>query len=195
MADVVKTQTQLLNLMVVGATGATTVQTLRDFVVSVTAGATGGGVGPVLTTGATGATGPQGATGAASSVPGATGSTGPSGSAGSNGATGATGPQPGANKTTLSYSSTVNIDMTGLSVQIIALTGDLTLTTSNKSATAGPILVKLTGDSVDRTLTLPSWNAINALPATVPANKVVYINLICYSTTDASIDATTVVQA
>ncbi len=99
MADVVKTQSELLAGMVVGATGATIVQTLRNFVVSTTAGVAGGGVGPVLVTGATGATGPQGSTGATgiNGATGATGSqggqgdTGPGGNAGAPGATGATG--------------------------------------------------------------------------------------------------------
>ncbi len=95
MADVVKTQSELLALMPLGATGATTLQTLRDFVVSVTAGVAGGGVGPVLTVGATGATGAQGATGAASTVPGATGATG-AGTQGNTGATGAASTVPGA---------------------------------------------------------------------------------------------------
>jgi len=331
MPDVVKTQSELLALMVVGATGATTVQTLRDFVVSTTAGVAGGGVGPALITGATGATGPQGATGAASSVPGATGATGAAGSAGSAGATGATGPagsagavggtgatgaastvpgatgatgpassvpgatgatgaqgaagavgiswqgawnpaityaigdgvsdlgssyiaiatslnldpasnpgewsllaqkgstgatgaqgatgaagsagsqgatgatgagntgatgpQAGATKQSITYASTIDIDLSATAaIRYVSLTGDLTLTTSNRNSARPPVLVRLLGDTVDRALVTPAWNAINAIPSTVPANKVVLINLICYGADDADIDATSMTQ-
>ncbi len=109
MPDQVLNQAQLLNGMIVGATGATLVQTLRNFVLSTTAGASGGGVGPALTVGATGATGASstgatGATGAASTVPGATGSTGATGAAstipGATGATGAASTVPGATGST-----------------------------------------------------------------------------------------------
>jgi hypothetical protein len=91
---------------------------------------------------------------------------------------------------TLTYAGTVDIDFaTLLGIQKITLTGDLELTTSNRAASRR-VLILLIGDSVDRALTLPSWDWFTAPPTTLTANKKALLDLTCTGTTDASIIAT-----
>lgn len=95
----------------------------------------------------------------------------------------------------LSYGSgTVTLDFTSNNLQTLALTGNLTLNTSNlASGRAKQVLI--TADSSARTLTFPSWIWLGSTaPASIAASKTALLTLISTSTTDGAVYATWVVQ-
>lgn len=94
--------------------------------------------------------------------------------------------------TTLSYAASVALDF---SVDLptyrsIALTGNITLTTSNLGA-GRRLEVRLAADGSSRTLTFPgTWKFIgSAVPASLDANKTAVLSLVSWGTTDANVTA------
>lgn len=80
----------------------------------------------------------------------------------------------------LTYAATVSLDFLGASVQILALTGNVTLSTVNR-AVGRSIQVILQAGSAARTITWESgWKAYGAaLPTTLAANKEMMLSLVC----------------
>lgn len=97
----------------------------------------------------------------------------------------------------ITYAATVTLDMAALNGQVnsIALTGDLTLATSNL-AVGQEVELRLVGDSSPRVLTFPTdWRFQGTKPANIPANKVARLSLQVFGTTNAGVDAVCTVQS
>jgi hypothetical protein len=77
----------------------------------------------------------------------------------------------------------------------IALTGNLTLTTSNL-ASGRAKFIRLTADASTRTLTFPAgWTFLNSTaPGTLAAGKTALLFLIAFGTTDSTVVASYAVQ-
>ena len=76
----------------------------------------------------------------------------------------------------LGTSGTVDLDMAALtgSIQTIAVSGDITFTTSNRAAGRTVTLVLTEGGTASRSLTFPSWVFVGAAaPAAIDDQKVV----------------------
>lgn len=159
-------------------------------------GATGesgsaGATGIAGAAGAAGAIGPQGPAGS-NGAAGATGATGPTGPQGPTGLTGPAGPAP--THSTLTYAATVNIDFDSDDYRSLALTGNVTFTTSNRAAPKS-VTIKILADGSIRSFTFPSWIFVGAAaPASIAANKTAVLSVTCFGTTDALIVATYFVE-
>lgn len=98
--------------------------------------------------------------------------------------------------TALSTTGTVTLDMSALhaTYQKIALTGNLTLATSNRADGEWVTLILAAGGS-SRTLAYPAWIALGAsLPTTLAAGKTLVVTVRFTDTTDAAAVATASVQ-
>lgn len=96
--------------------------------------------------------------------------------------------------TTLTYAGTTDIDLDAPAFRTLALTGNVTFTTSNKAA-GKSVTVKILADSSVRTFTFPAWIFVGAAaPASIAANKTAILTLTAFSTTDASIVAAYAVE-
>lgn len=93
------------------------------------------------------------------------------------------------------YAASVEVDFTGAMLQQIGtLTGNLTLTTSNRAAGRRATVV-IRADGSSRTLTFPGWTWLGAAaPASIAANKTGLLELISTGTDDASVLARWTVQ-
>lgn len=98
--------------------------------------------------------------------------------------------------TTLAYAASVAIDFdAGTDQRSISLTGNLTLTTSNRGVNKSA-LIRLVADGSARTLTFPAgWIFITDKPASIAANKTGQLVLLCYGSADTDIIAAWAVQA
>ena len=98
-------------------------------------------------------------------------------------------------QTTLTYAATTDIDLTVVGIRTLALTGNVTFTTSNRAAGRRASL-KIAADSSTRTFTFPAgWVFVGAAaPANIAANKVARLTLECYGTADTDIIAAYAVQ-
>jgi hypothetical protein len=86
---------------------------------------------------------------------------------------------------TITYASTVDLDLAVLDGQVneIELTGALELTASNLAKGRQTGLLLDPGAS-ERTITFPvDWRPVGAKPATIPANKIARLTLECWDTT------------
>ena len=96
-------------------------------------------------------------------------------------------PSTNFNHGTLSYASTVNLDMSTLAglYRTLSLTGNLTFTTSNRAA--GRIVVlRLICDATQRNLTFPAdWKFIGTKPSNIAASKTGILTLTFFGSTDA----------
>lgn len=89
----------------------------------------------------------------------------------------------------LTYAGTTNIDLAAALTQTLALTGNLTLTTSNRAA-GRRVSVVITADASLRTLTFPAWKFLGAAaPADIAAGKTGLLELHSTGTTDAAVIA------
>lgn len=90
-----------------------------------------------------------------------------------------------AEQATISYSGTTNIDLDKAAVQKISLTGNLTLTTSNRK-TGASVDIILACDATPRNLTFPAWKFMNsAAPASIAASKTAYLSVYFSGTNDS----------
>lgn len=116
---------------------------------------------------------------------------GPPGLQGNPGPTGPTGPAWAPVASDLDYGlGTVNLDFSGAQFQTVALTGDLTLTTSGLAGARTKTL-RIVADGSSRNLTFPgTWTFVgSAAPASIGANKVALLSLTSFGTTDANVVA------
>lgn len=90
---------------------------------------------------------------------------------------------------TTAYSATTDIAMT-TTLQTVTLTGNITFTTSGKSA-GRYTTVRVICDASNRTLTFPgTWVWVGSVaPSTLIASKVGLLSLTCFGTTDADVIA------
>lgn len=87
---------------------------------------------------------------------------------------------------TLTYAATVDLDMTALAgaFRTITLTGNITFTTSNRSA-GEMVTLRIICDGTQRTLTFPvGWRFIGPKPANITASKVAVLTVMLFGTAD-----------
>jgi hypothetical protein len=97
---------------------------------------------------------------------------------------------------TITYASTVNLDLAVLHGQVntITLTGPLTLTTSNLANGRVTGLRLIPGASA-RNLTFPAdWKFVSAKPASLPADKIARLTIEAHGTTNADVIAAIAIQ-
>jgi hypothetical protein len=96
----------------------------------------------------------------------------------------------------LGTTGTVNLDLAAIvgTVQTIAATGAITFTTSNR-ADGRWFELRIDANGGARTLAWPAWVSFgSALPTSLASGKVLRVAISCTGTTDASIDATSVLS-
>jgi len=160
-----------------------------------------GATGPVGPQGLTGEPGPPGADGPAGSA-GPPGADGPAGAVGATGATGATGPQGptgpagSSSHSVLTYSATTDIDFSLDDYRTLSLTGNVTFTTSNRSAPL-TVSIRIIADGTPRTFTFPAgWTFVGGIaPASIAASKVGILTMTCFGVNDSDIVAAYAVQS
>jgi hypothetical protein len=97
---------------------------------------------------------------------------------------------------TITYASTVDLDLATLTGQVntITLTDALTLTTSNLANGRTTGLRLIPGDTT-RTLTFPAdWVFVSAKPASLPANKVARLTIEAHGTANSDVIAAIAIQ-
>jgi hypothetical protein len=100
--------------------------------------------------------------------------------------TSADGLQPALSFAVITYGATTNLDLASLDGQYrtITLTGDITFTTSNRTA-GRTVVIRLLPGASDRTLTFPvDWVFVSTKPATLAANKTAVLSLTFFGTAD-----------
>lgn len=91
--------------------------------------------------------------------------------------------------TVLTYAATTDIDLDLATFRTLALTGDVTFTTSNK-ATGKTVTIKILADSSVRNFTFPAWIFVGAAaPASIAANKTAILTITAFGTADTDIVA------
>lgn len=101
--------------------------------------------------------------------------------------TSAAGVLPATSYAAITYAATVNLDLAALDGQYrtISLTGDLTLTTSNR-ATGRTTVIRIIADASQRTLTFPTdWKFLGTKPANIAASKTGVLSLTFFGTADS----------
>jgi hypothetical protein len=97
----------------------------------------------------------------------------------------------------ISYAGSVALDFSSAAktTQTIALTGNLTITSSNL-ASGRAKFIRLTADASTRTLSFPAgWTFLNSTaPGSLPAGKTALLFLIAFGTTDSTVVASYAVQ-
>jgi hypothetical protein len=86
----------------------------------------------------------------------------------------------------ISYAASVTLDMSALAggYRTIALTGDLTLATSNR-ASGRQVTLRLTCDATQRTLNFPAgWTFIGSKPSTIAALSTVVLSITFFGTAE-----------
>lgn len=96
---------------------------------------------------------------------------------------------------TLTYGASVALDFSAEAIQTLSLTGDVELTTSNRSA-GRRLEVRLVADGTPRTLTIPAWKWVGgAAPASLAAGKTGVLQLRCFGANDTDIVASYLVES
>jgi hypothetical protein len=93
---------------------------------------------------------------------------------------------------TLTYAASVALPFASgaaAPIQILALTGNVTLTTSNLTA-GGTMRVVISADASSRNFTFPAWRFIgSAAPASIAASKIGILTLVSTTTADTGVIA------
>lgn len=99
----------------------------------------------------------------------------------------AAGLTPATSYAAITYAASVALDLSALDGQYrtISLTGDLTLTTSNR-ATGRTAVIRIIADASQRTLTFPAdWKFLGTKPANIAASKTGVLSLTFFGTADS----------
>jgi hypothetical protein len=99
--------------------------------------------------------------------------------------TGANGLAPATSFAAITYAATVDLDISAYNGQYrsITLTGNLTLTTSNRAA-GRMVAIRLDSSGADRTLTFPAWKFLSGTPTLLKANETAVLSLTFFGTND-----------
>lgn len=98
----------------------------------------------------------------------------------------AAGLAPGTSFAAISYAASIELDIAVLNGQYrtIALTGNLTLTTTNRAA-GRMVALRLDADGTDRALTFPAgWEFLSGRPSVLKANETAVLSLTFYGAND-----------
>ena len=101
--------------------------------------------------------------------------------------TSAAGVLPATSYAAITYAATVDLDLAVLDGQYrtISLTGDLTLTTSNRAA-GRTAVIRIIADASQRTLAFPTdWKFLGTKPANIAASKTGVLSLTFFGTADS----------
>lgn len=95
----------------------------------------------------------------------------------------------------LTYAASVALDFAGDGYRTLALTGDVTFTSSNR-APARAVAIRIIGDTVERTLTLnEAWKWLGAVkPTVLGAGKVTVLSLTAFGVNEGDVLAAYVVE-
>lgn len=97
----------------------------------------------------------------------------------------------------ISYASTVDLNIASLngSYRTVALTGDITFTTSSR-VLCGRVAIRLLSDASSRNLSFPAgWKFVTPKPSSIAANKTAILNLVFYGTADTDCVAEYMVES
>jgi hypothetical protein len=95
--------------------------------------------------------------------------------------------QNNAIQSTLTYAGSTAIDFAGDGVKTIAITGNITFTTSNKAAQRSVQLI-ISADASNRTFTFPvGWIWLGVTPTNILANKTGILSLYCKGTNETDV--------
>jgi hypothetical protein len=87
----------------------------------------------------------------------------------------------------LTYAASVAIDFSSNGFRTLALTGNVTFTTSNR-ASGRMVAVKISADGSLRTLTFPAgWTFVGSKPTDIAANKDAVLSVTCFGTADTDV--------
>lgn len=90
---------------------------------------------------------------------------------------------------TLTFAATTDLNFDGSELQTVALTGNITFTTSNRGA-GKKIRVRIVADGTLRTLTFPAWKFIGAAaPVNIAANKTALLTVTGFGANDSDVIA------
>lgn len=90
---------------------------------------------------------------------------------------------------TLTYAATTDLDFAGADCRDLALTGDVTFTTSNK-ASGLSLRIRIKADGSTRNFTFPGWVFVSgAAPASIASGKTSILELQAFGTADTDIVA------
>lgn len=95
--------------------------------------------------------------------------------------------------TTLTYTSTITLDLSIGGLMTVSLTGNVTFITSNRVA-GYSMTVRIKGDSVSRNFTWPAWTWMGTAPASIAANKSAILKLNVFGTNLTDVIAEYAVQ-
>jgi hypothetical protein len=99
------------------------------------------------------------------------------------------GSKPNFGHTTVTYASSLSMDLNGNVYQSISLTGDISFTTTNRAA-GRAIRVRVVGDGSSRTLTFHTdWRFVGTKPTTIAASKTGILTLSCFGTQENDVIA------
>ncbi len=118
---------------------------------------------------------------------------GPAGAAGADGAAGPAGSYP---HNTLTYAASLALDFATDGYYSLSLTGDVTFTTSNRSA-GKALSIRVAADNSSRTLTFPTgwkWLNVASAPASIAAQKTGVLSVTAFGTAETDIVAVWAVQ-
>jgi hypothetical protein len=95
---------------------------------------------------------------------------------------------------TLTYAASVALDFDVAQVQDLSLTGNVTLTTSNRGS-GKSILLRIVCDATPRNFTFPAWRFVPvAVPASIAASKIATLKLTCWGANDTDVVAEYLVE-
>ncbi len=97
---------------------------------------------------------------------------------------------------TITYAATTDLDLSATAdLKTLALTGNVTFTTSNR-ASGRSLVLRIVADGSTRTLAFPAgWVFVTDKPTQIAANKTALLVLQCYGSNDSDIVASYAVQA
>lgn len=97
-------------------------------------------------------------------------------------------------QTVLTYAATTDIDFNLAAYRTLALTGNVTFTTSNRAA-AKSVTVKILCDGTPRTFTFPAWKFMSTAPTGIAAGKTGILSVTAFGANDSDCVAAYAVEA
>jgi len=95
---------------------------------------------------------------------------------------------------TLVYAASVALDFNAAGLQSVSLTGNITFTTSNRTA-GRSLAVRIVADGSLRNFVFPAWKFIGAAaPASIAANKTAMLSVTCFGAADTDVIAAYAVE-
>lgn len=97
-------------------------------------------------------------------------------------------------QTVLTYAATTDIDFDLAGLRTLALTGNVTFTTSNRGS-GKTVTIKILCDATPRTFTFPAWKWVGTVPTGIAANKTGILSVSGFGSADTDVVAAYAVEA